>query len=353
MPQKPSTRTKKRAVSAKRADGRTESGVQSLSVLIPVYNSEHTIGRLTDVLVETLSPHFKRLEIVLVNDGSPDNSHEAVLEARERHPGVIRYVRLAKNFGEHNAVMCGLRYTTCDAVVIMDDDFQNPPSEALKLVNKLSEGYDVVYSRYESKKHHWFRNLGSRFNDRVAAVLLKKPKDLYLSSFKAMNRFLIDTVIQYGGPYPYLDGLVLRSTSAIGTELCSHKEREEGRSNYNLRRLVRLWLNMFTSFSVTPLRISAVLGLIMALSGFLLAVFYLISWQFGGLFMSHDAFPPGWASTIVTITIFGGVQLCVLGMIGEYLGRIFMTQNLQPQYVVREEFLNEPNAAPARRRTTA
>jgi glycosyltransferase involved in cell wall biosynthesis len=330
-----------------------EGAVRTLSVLIPVYNSEGTIGRLADTLVETLSPHFERIELVLVNDGSPDNSHEAVLEARERHPGLIRYVRLAKNFGEHNAVMCGLRYTTCDAVVIMDDDFQNPPSEALKLVDKLAEGYDVVYSRYDAKKHHWFRNVGSWFNDRVASALLKKPKNLYLSSFKAMNRFLIDTVVQYGGPYPYLDGLILRSTSAIGTELCAHQDREEGQSNYNLRRLVRLWLNMFTSFSVTPLRVSAVLGLIMACSGFLLAVFYILSWQLGGLFVSHDAFPPGWASTIVTITIFGGVQLCVLGMIGEYLGRIFMTQNLQPQYVVREAFLDEPESTQRRRRTTA
>ena len=335
---------------AKRSGGKRSGDIGSLSVLIPVYNSANTIGRLVDTLVELMGPHFERLEIVLVNDGSPDNSHEVVLEARERHPGVVRYVRLAKNFGEHNAVMCGLRYTTCDAVVIMDDDFQNPPSEALKLVAKLSEGYDVVYSYYDSKRHHWFRNIGSKFNDRVASALLKKPRNLYLSSFKAMNRFLIDTVVQYGGPYPYLDGLVLRSTSAIGTELCSHAEREDGHSNYNLRRLIRLWLNMFTSFSVTPLRVSAVLGLIMAFSGFLLAVFYMISWQFGGLFVSHEAFPPGWASTIVTITIFGGVQLCVLGMIGEYLGRIFMTQNLQPQYVVREEFLDEPvSAKPGRR----
>lgn len=310
--------------------------IDALSVLIAVYNSEATIGRLVDHLAELLGPHFERLEIVLVNDGSPDQSHARILEAIDRHPGLVRYVRLARNFGEHNAVMCGLRHATGDAVVIMDDDFQNPPSEVLKLVERLRAGYDVVYSYYGEKRHHWFRNLGSAFNDRVASILLRKPPHLYLSSFKAMNRFLVDTVTEYRGPYPYLDGLVLRSTGSIGTQLCEHRDREEGQSNYNMRRLIRLWLNMFTSFSVTPLRISALIGFGMAGFGVFLAGFYFISWKFKGLFIAHDAFPPGWASTIITITIFGGIQLCVLGLIGEYLGRVYMTQNLQPQYVVRE-----------------
>lgn len=315
-----------------------EQSIATLSVLIPVYNSEGTIGRLVDVVNETLSSHFERIEIILVNDGSADHSHASALEAARRHRGVVRYIRLAKNFGEHNAVMCGLGYATCDAVVIIDDDFQNPPSEILKLVEGLREGHDVVYSYYQTKHHSWFRNLGSAFNDRVASSLLHKPKGLYLSSFKAMNRFLVETVTQYDGPYPYIDGLILRSTGAIGTQQCEHASREEGRSNYNLRRLTRLWLNMFTSFSITPLRLSSILGFCMATFGLLLSMFYLLSWSVGGILIDHNTFPPGWASTIVTITIFGGIQLCVLGMIGEYLGRIFMTQNRQPQFVVRETY---------------
>jgi len=150
-----------------------------------------------------------------------------------------------------------------------------------------------------------------------------------------MNRFLIDTVTCYEGPYPYLDGLILRSTNSIGTQLCEHHERVEGTSNYTFRRLVRLWLNMFTSFSVTPLRISSVLGLIMAACGLLMSIVFVLSYYFEGLVLGREL-PPGWASIIVASTLFSGIQLCVLGMIGEYLGRLFLTENRHPQFVVRE-----------------
>ena len=310
--------------------------IRSLSVLIPVYNSEHTIGPLVDVVVESLQSRFQRVEIILINDGSRDASDAAVRAARERHPGIVRYARLARNFGEHNAVMCGLRFVATDAVAIIDDDFQNPPEEILKLVECLSEGHDVVYSHYARKRHHWFRNLGSSFTDWVVTRLLHKPRGLYLSSFKVMNRFLVDTVIQYDGPYPYLDGLILRSTDSIGRQSCEHEERHVGRSNYTLHRLIRLWVNMFTSFSLVPLRLSSLLGLIMSSIGLLLAIFFVASWYVGGIFVEREVLPPGWASTIVSITLFSGVQLCMLGMIGEYLGRLFLTQNRQPQFVVRE-----------------
>jgi undecaprenyl-phosphate 4-deoxy-4-formamido-L-arabinose transferase len=309
----------------------------SISIIIPVYNSEKTIGPLVEAVAETLKSHFERLEVILVNDGSTDRSHQCAVQIVDNYPGIMKYIKLARNFGEHNAVMCGLRYSTADCVVIIDDDFQNPPDEILKLVAKLSEGYDVVYSYYKKKHHDWFRNLGSSFNNWVATKLLKKPKGLYLSSFKAMNKFLAQTVVQYDGPYPYLDGLILRSTSSIGTQLCEHRSRETGRSNYTLRRLGRLWLNMFTSFSIIPLRISSILGLIMSIVGLLLAVFFIISWKMGGILFTSDI-PPGWASTIVVLTLFSGVQLCMLGMIGEYLGRLFLTENRQPQFVVRETY---------------
>ncbi len=316
---------------------RTNQKILSLSVLIPVYNSEDTIGKLVDGIVEKFAPLFERLEVILVNDGSMDDSHKCCIELFDQFPQVVKYINLARNFGEHNAVMCGLRSVTSDCVAIIDDDFQNPPEEIIKLANKLQEGYDVVYSSYEKKHHHWLRNLGSSFNDWVATRLLKKPKGLYLSSFKVMNLFLARTVTQYEGPYPYLDGLILRSTSSIGTELCKHSEREVGRSNYTLTKLVRLWLNMFTSFSIVPLRLSAILGFIMSSVGFVMALLFILSWCIGGIF-TDKAIPPGWASIIVSVTLFSGIQLLVLGMIGEYLGRLFLTENRQPQFVVRETF---------------
>ena len=315
--------------------------IATLSVLIPVYNSEATIESLVDTILNELSAHFKKLEIILINDGSIDSSHQCALNAFNKYPDIIKYANLSRNFGEHNAVMCGLRLVTCDYVAIIDDDFQNPPHEILKLISKAQEGHDVVYSYYETKHHHWFRNLGSQFNDWVSTLLLHKPKNLYLSSFKVMNKFLAIAVTQYTGPYPYIDGLILRSTTSIGTQLCEHQEREEGRSNYTLRRLIRLWLNMATSFSIVPLRLSTFLGFFMSAFGFSLALFFIISWSLGGIFAQKD-FPSGWASIIVSVTIFSGIQLMVLGMIGEYVGRLFLTENQQPQFIVRESYGAEP-----------
>lgn len=307
----------------------------SLSVVVPVYNSEETLFALVGRVLETLGPFFRELEMVLVNDGSADRSHEEALRAVERYPGQVRYYRLARNFGEHNAVMCGLRMSTKDAAAIIDDDFQNPPEEIVKLCEKLREGYDVVYSYYEKKHHNWFRNLGSRFNDRVASIVLRKPRDLYLSSFKVLNRFLIDQIGRYEGPYPYLDALILQSTSSIGRQLCRHAPREAGRSNYTLRRLVRLWLNMFTSYSILPLRFATMLGFATSLLGIAMACYFILSWALGGVLMKRDI-PPGWASIIVSVTFLSGLQMLVLGIVGEYLGRLFMTQNKSPQFVVRE-----------------
>jgi undecaprenyl-phosphate 4-deoxy-4-formamido-L-arabinose transferase len=311
------------------------SAIGRLSVLIPVFNGEASIGPLVEEIVAILRPHFPELEIVLVNDGSMDRSHEAAVDVANKYPGIVKYIRLARNFGEHNAVMCGLRCVTGDCVAIVDDDFQNPPSEILRLVNRLRDGYDVVYSYYDRKRHSWFRNLGSRFNDRVATLLLRKPKDLYLSSFKVLNRFLVQAVVEYTGPYPYIDGLILQSTNRIGQEQCEHAERKTGRSNYTLRKLVSLWLKMFTGFSVVPLRIASLAGFFMSGVGFLLAIFFVVSWSQGGIFL-HNAVPPGWASLIVCITIFAGLQLCVLGILGEYVGRLFLTTSRAPQFVIRE-----------------
>jgi len=298
-----------------------------LSIVIPVYNGASSIEPLVERLHEELKAHYE-LETVLVNDYSPDNSAEVCAALAERH-GWVRFIHLARNFGEHNAVMAGLNYCTGDCAVIMDDDFQNPPTEVVKLVEKLQEGYDVAYSYYETKQHHLFRNLGSYFNNAVASVMIKKPWGLYLSSFKAINRFTIDEVIKYQGPYPYIDGLILRATRNYGTQLVQHDPRHEGRSNYTLRKLMRLWLNMFTNFSILPLRVASIAGFVFAVIGVVLAVVFLIEK------LANPELPVGWTSTVVIILIISGVQLFALGMIGEYLGRLFLKDNGSPQFVVR------------------
>lgn len=317
----------------------TPISINKVSIVVPVYKSEATIEKLVDVTVETLSSLYPELEIILSNDGSPDNTHECALRAYKKYPHIVKYIHLARNFSEHNAVMCGLNYVTGDCVAIIDDDFQNPPSEVIKLVEKLKEGYDVVYSYYDEKKHHWFRNFGSKFNDWFATKLLKKPAGLYLSSFKVMHISLVKNVIKYSGPFPYIDGILLRATNRIGTQLVDHQDRQEGQSNYNLVKLISLWLNMFTGFSIVPLRVASFFGIVMSVLTPILILFYVISYKVGGIFVKQ-IIPPGWASLIIIINFFGGIQLLVLGIVGEYIGRLFLTANQSPQFLVREEFID-------------
>jgi undecaprenyl-phosphate 4-deoxy-4-formamido-L-arabinose transferase len=225
--------------------------------------------------------------------------------------------------------MAGLRYASGDCAVIVDDDFQNPPSEVMKLVSRLDEGYDVVFAEYERKHHPFLRNLGSAFHNAVATVMLGKDPRLYLSSFKALSRFTIDEITRYEGPYPYIDGLVLRVTRNYATQRVRHEERREGRSNYTLRKLVRLWLDMFTNFSILPLRVASLFGLVFAAFGFVLAVAFAIEK------LRNPDLPAGWASLVVTLLTVSGVQLVALGVLGEYLGRLFLKDNGSPMFVVR------------------
>jgi len=302
------------------------------SIIIPVYNGALSIGRLVDELIAQISPVFT-IEIVLVNDCSPDNSEEICIGITRKHPDFVSFYSLAMNVGEHNAVMAGLNKSTGDFAIIMDDDFQNPVSEVKKVISYMaSHDYDVVYTWYKVKKHSFFRNLGSRFNDKIANLMLKKPKDLYLSSFKIINRFLIDEVIKYNLPYPYIDGLILRTTSNIGKVKVSHNIRESGQSNYTLRKLISLWMNMFTNFSILPLRVSIFMGFIFSIIGFLIGIDAVIEK------IQNPDIPLGYTFMVIIISFYAGVQLIAIGMVGEYLGRIFMSNNKKPQYSIRKSF---------------
>jgi undecaprenyl-phosphate 4-deoxy-4-formamido-L-arabinose transferase len=305
-------------------------GGASFSIVIPVYNGADTIGELVGRLSEVLAP--ERFQLVLVNDGSSDNSHEVCMDLVSRYD-FLTYVNLSRNFGEHNAVMAGLAHTDGDYVVIMDDDLQNPPEEVLNLLRVARSGrFDAVYSHYRAKRHHWLRNLGSRFNNWVANFMLDKPRDLYLSSFKCLSRFAVGEILKYRGPFPYIDGLLLRVTRNIGKIEVSHSERATGRSGYTLGKLVGLWLNMFVNFSIIPLRVSALLGIVFSTLGALLSVYVVIEK------MINPNIPIGWPMLIIVVMIFSGVQLLILGIIGEYLGRLFLTGNSTPQYTVRGVF---------------
>lgn len=308
-----------------------------ISIVIPVYNGADSIGPLTDQLVEALGGRY-RLEVVLVNDNSPDNSEEVCIGIQAKYPDIVRFFSLAKNVGEHNAVMAGLNQAGGEYMVIMDDDFQNPISEVVKLLDHATQNdCDVTYTYYKKKKHSIFRNLGSRLNDKVANIMLKKPHDLYLSSFKVLNRFITDEIIKYQLPYPYIDGLILRTTDKIAKIEVEHHARERGKSGYTLTKLVRLWLNMFTSFSILPLRLSVIFGMVTAVLGLIFGIVTIIE-KF-----SNPAMPMGYTSLIVVVLVFAGIQLISLGVIGEYVGRIFMVQNKKPQFTIRKRYENLPS----------
>lgn len=303
-----------------------------LTVVIPVYQGAATIGPLVDSLVASLSGGYS-LEIVLVNDCSADDSEQECIRLFEKYTSIVKFYSLAKNVGEHNAVMAGLNKATGEWVVIMDDDFQNPVSEVVKLVTfAVTHTYDVVYTHYVKKKHAFFRNVGSKFNDKVATLLLKKPANLYLSSFKAVNRFLVNEIIKYTLPFPYIDGLILGVTSNIGTLQVEHCTRGHGKSNYSLKKLISLWINSFTNFSVLPLRLSTGIGFIFAALGFFVAIEMIVEK------ILNPSLPVGYAFLVFLVTIFAGTQLIAIGMAGEYIGRMFLSQNKKPQYSIRKAF---------------
>jgi glycosyltransferase involved in cell wall biosynthesis len=312
----------------------------ALSIVIPVYNGAGCIADLVGTL-EGLSIEGGH-EIVLVNDGSADDSlavcHTLVDKARIP----LTLVNLARNYGEHNAVMAGLRYASGAHVITMDDDLQNPPEEVQRLLAFAQRtGKQVVYTYYDDKRHAVWRNLASRFTNRVADFVLDKPRGLYLSSFRCMTAFVVREIVRYEGPFPYVDGLILQVTHDIGRLLVRHLPRATGSSNYTMRRLLRLWMNMFFNFSVMPLRISTLTGFVLSALGAIG-----VAMAVGEALLSSP--PPGWASLMAAVLLLSGVQLVILGIVGEYLGRLYLTVNRRPQSVVKEVHHVEPKDPAAR-----
>jgi glycosyltransferase involved in cell wall biosynthesis len=308
------------------------SDTRSLSIVIPVYRGAKTIGPLVDSLIDSLCGEYP-LEIVLVNDCSPDDSETVCLQKYRAYPDIVGFYSLAKNVGEHNAVMAGLNHCSGEWVVIMDDDFQNPVSEVRKLVAFAHEHtFDVVYTWYEQKKHSLFRKIGSSLNDQLATIMLKKPKNLYLSSFKAVRRPLVEHIISYTAPFPYIDGLILNATDNIGKVRVEHHQRAVGTSGYTVRKLVSLSLTMFTNFSVVPLRIATGIGFLFALLSFCIGIEIIIER------LTNPLLPPGYSFTLFFSTLFAGIQLIAIGLVGEYVGRIFVCMNRRPQYFIGKSF---------------
>lgn len=306
--------------------------MKKVSFVIPCYRSERTLpGVIAEIMEKMDAMEQYQYDIFLINDCSPDNTLGTIRGLCEEHEN-IKGIDFARNFGQHSALMAGLRYSDGDYVVCLDDDGQTPADEADKLLGKLEEGYDAVYAQYEHKRHSAFRNLGSRLNDAMTRVMLGKPAELYISSYFGVKRFVVEDMIRYENSYPYVIGLVLRATRNIVNVTVNHRERREGVSGYTLKKLVGLWFNGFTAFSVMPLRIATAVGGCSAAIGFLYGIYTIVK-----RLLKPDV-PIGFSSMMSAIVFFGGIIMLMLGLIGEYIGRIYISLNNSPQYVIREKF---------------
>ena len=301
-----------------------------VSFVIPCYRSSQTLPGVIDEIQTTMKTMPKySYEVILVNDCSPDETFETIRGLAADNSN-IKGINLAKNFGQHSALMAGFHYVTGDIIVCLDDDGQTPADEVGKLLCGIEDGSDVVYARYTNKKHSLFRNFGSRVNDWMARVMLGKPKDLFLSSYFAARRFVVDDMLRYENSYPYVIGLVLRATKNITNVDVVHREREVGTSGYTMKKLLALWFNGFTAFSIKPLRIATVLGCITAAGGFGYGIYTIVK-----KFVNPDV-PVGFSAMMSALVFIGGMIMLMLGMIGEYIGRMYISMNRSPQFVVRE-----------------
>lgn len=319
-----------RRANATRQSGLREQGSDILlSLVIPVYNGSQTIGRVVGEIHAALAE--AQYEIILVNDGSTDDSELVCAELVNRYPNQVFFLQLARNFGEHNAVMAGLKYANGDYVAVLDDDGQNGPEDLLRMLNHARKaGLDVVYGRYVDRQHSLFRVLGSWFNDRMATLVLKKPRDLYLSSFKVMSRLVVDEVCRYSGPMPYIDGLILRTTQNVGQVDVQHHRRMAGRSGYTLSKLVGLWMNMFIGFSLLPVRVVSFMGVLLGVLG----MAGLVGLGLNKFWIDPSA-AAGGAALVSGLMLVMGIQLFALGIVGEYIARVFLHQGGMPQSVLR------------------
>ena len=301
-----------------------------LSFVIPCYRSKNTIAKVVDEIVEVMtSLESYTYEVILINDSSPDETFNEIVKLSQKYD-FIKGIDLAKNFGQHAALMAGFKHVSGDIVICLDDDGQTPANEVGKLIQKIEEGNDVVYAKYDHKQHSAFRNLGSKVNDLMTRFMLGKPKNLYISSYFAAKRYVVEDVIKYKHSYPYVIGLVLRSTKYITNVSVKHRDREEGTSGYTLKKLLGLWFNGFTAFSVKPLRIATIIGGTCAGLGFLYGIYTIIKK------MIVPDIPLGYSATMSAIVFFGGMIMLMLGLIGEYIGRIYISINSAPQFVIRE-----------------
>ena len=300
------------------------------SVVIPVYNSEKTLRELFTRIRKVLDILEKSFEVIFIEDCGSDKSWNVLCELKKEFPNHVTAIKLARNFGQHNAIMCGLHHVRGKFAITIDDDLQIPPEEIPKLISKQSEtNCDLVYGLYKEKKHSRWRNLGSATIQLVYKKLFEQTGNF--TAFRLIKKSLVDNVTRYSGSYAFVDGFLSWNTNSIQRVYIEHRERAFGVSNYNLKKLLGLSYNLFTNFSYKPLRLFMVLGILISTASVLSSVIVFLRWLWGGITVE------GYTSLIMAITFLSGVQLMFIGLIAEYVGRIFLNQNNKPQFSISEK----------------
>lgn len=307
---------------------------EMISFVIPCYNSTDTLDAVVSEIEETMIGSLPDMdfEIILVNDCSPDGTTYDKIKEISNSKNFVKGINLAKNFGQPSAVMAALHFTRGDYVVCGDDDGQTPFNEFPKLFDKIKEGYDIVEARYEVwEKRSLFRKFGTLMNESMATWLINKPKGLELTTYWCIRRFIVNEMLRYENPYPYLGGLMLRCSRNACNVNVSHRERLKGKSGYTFKKLLGLWANGFTSFSIVPLRIATFSGFILALIGFIYGIFNVVNK------LINPGIPIGYTSIVAIMLFFFGFSFIFMGLIGEYVGRIYISLNRAPQFLIKEK----------------
>lgn len=299
------------------------------SVVVPVYNSEKSLEELYNRLQDVFKKMRKAFEVIFVNDGSYDKSLDVLRKIKSENENVI-VIDLFKNFGQQNALMCGFQYCKGEYVITIDDDLQNPPEEISKLFEKIEEGYDAVFASYKKKKDKLYKNFGSYFIRKVNQKIFKLKNSLRFSSFRIIRREIVEELNKIKTPYPYISGMILSISMNLANEEVKHSKRTLGKSNYSVRKLIKLSFNLLINYSTIPLKAISFLGLIVSFFSFVIGLFVLIRKLIVG---STRA---GWTSTIVLISFFASIFFMISFVFGEYLGRMLGEIAKDKQYSIRK-----------------
>lgn len=303
-----------------------------ISIVIPVYNSEGNLIELNSQIQKQLEKI--KFELILVNDQSKDNSWKIIHKLSDEFKNIIG-INLRKNSGQDSAIFAGIHYAKGEYTVIMDDDLQHSPSDILKLYEEIQKGYDVCYANFEEKNQALWKNIGSWLNGKMAEIIIDKPKKIYLSPFKIIRKDIIDEIKVTNYLYPYIDGIIFSITNNVAQTDAKHYNRFSGVSNYSLSESVKVFMKLATGFSVFPLRVASFTGALTSISGFMLGLYFIIEY-----FLSNTS-PQGWTSMVVVVLFLGGTILMSLGIVGEYLGRIYLSINKKKSYTIKDELYNK------------